>query len=152
MPELSLTIEPAGIRCSSDGALSGPVWISAGAAAFPGKGWTDLVDLVIGDWLDAVAKLAFDNSRKERFYFLDGPYAVDLSLLDGGAVQADLVKRRASDDLVAGTYETDLNHLLSNACAVADQLLQESERHGWANPVLEDLSSFNREIKRKWCL
>ena len=148
MPNLRLVIDTGSLQRSSSGTISGVVYAQAGALCFPEKNWNDLIVSVAIEWLVAASRLALGASRKERFLFPDGPFAIELSLSKDGIIQALLIERRLAGDVVAGEFQSDLDALLSNANSVADTLLAECDRRGWINPTLEALSAERRQLSR----
>jgi hypothetical protein len=120
--------------------------LQADDVSFPEKNWTDLIDSVVREWLHSVSQLALAGSWKERFHFLDGPFAVDLSLTEDGIIRATLIERRLAREVVHGEHQTELDALLSNACSIADNLLAECDRREWTNPGLKALSAERRQL------
>jgi hypothetical protein len=148
MSSFALVIDPGSLRCYSNGSVSGVVYANAGDVSFPEKNWTDLVVSVVIEWLNTVAKLESGASRRERFHFLDGPFAIDLSVLENRIVAVTLIARRLAGDIVMGESRVDLDEVFKDACGLTDTLLGEFERRGWRGPNIDALCAQRRELAK----
>jgi hypothetical protein len=148
MSKLTSVIDTGSLQRSSSGTIAGVVYAQAGELCFLERNWNDLVVSVVIEWLDVASKLALGASWKEHFHFLDGPFAIELSLAEGRIIQAILIERQLAGDVVVGEFQSDLDALLSNAYSIADSLVAECDRRGWTNPTLESLSAERRQLSR----
>jgi hypothetical protein len=130
------------------GTISGVVYLKAGEIPFPEERWTDLIVCVLTEWLDTVLRIARGSSWEERFHFLDGPFAVDLVLMERGAIRARFIECRLTGDIVTHESDTDSESLLNNACEIADHVLFECDRLGWSSPNLDSLAEVRRDLTR----
>ena len=146
MSAVALVVDARSLKRTDRGTISGVVYAQLDKLSFPERNWTDLVVRVLVGWLDTISKLARGASWEERFYFLDGPFAIEFTLNQNGAVQVRSIESRLAGDFVAGEYQTDLDTLLTNARSVADDVLAECFRLGWTNPSLESLAEVRREL------
>lgn len=146
MSSLALVIDTRSLRRTSLGTISGIVYAQLNGVSFPETNWTDLIVSVLVEWLDTISKLSRGASWKERFHFLDGPFAIDLRLTQDGILQVTSIECRLAGDIVTGESQADIDTVVVNARLVADDLLTECARLGWTNPTVEALAEVRREM------
>jgi hypothetical protein len=112
MLTLALEIDLASLQQYRNGTVAGIVFIQAGEVAFPERTWNDLAVMVATEWIHSVSQLAIGASWKERFHFLDGPFALDLALDERGRVHATLIDRRSSNEVIRGKAQADLSRVV----------------------------------------
>src|SRR5262245_13760143 len=76
---------------SKSGTAWGRVYFDLGNEAFPDRGWSDMVVAFAEAWLSALIGLARFDKHKERVYFMDGPFAIDITLRGEGMVTLDFI-------------------------------------------------------------
>lgn len=78
-------LEKLGVR--TDRAAIGGIWLEVGGAAFPEVGWSDFIVVVLA-WLSAaILDVLRHQASARRVHFMDGPYAVDISMAASGQLQ-----------------------------------------------------------------
>jgi hypothetical protein len=115
------------LSCSKSGTIWGRVYFDLGDEDFPGRGWSDMVVAFVAAWQSALVQLARLDKHKERVYFMDGPYAIDVTLCGEGTVTLDFIH----DDATKDSRKTRIDALLRNAVSVSDQLLSICKVRGW---------------------
>ena len=103
MSTLALAIDTRSLRRNSLGTISGIVYAQINGVSFPATNWNDLIVAVLVGWLDTISRLARRASWTERFHFLDGPFAIDLTLTQDGILQVRSIERRLAGDVATGT-------------------------------------------------
>lgn len=126
---------------SKSGAIWGRVYFEIGNEAFPDSGWTDLVTSFSQAWLEALTRIASGAETKERAWFMDGPFAVDIFANGGDLLKLTFLHREAAKQ----SAEADVGDLLENAITVSKQVLGSCKKRGWAD---RDVSNLEEAIQR----
>jgi hypothetical protein len=123
---------------SKSGAIWGTIYFQIGDNQFfPGKGWTDLVAAFVAGWLEALLRVTTGTVESHRVSFLDGPYAVDISMPQKGLANLSFVHNEESKLFAVA----ELRHLRAHAVSVARELLSACQQKGWSNGDTEALAS-----------
>ena len=129
---------------SKSGAIWGTVYFQIGESQFfPQKGWTDLVVAFAAGWLDGLRRVTQGISEKERAYFLDGPFALDLSMSQKGFLDLSFVHREKLQ-LSTGV---EVEQLVAHSQEVARDLLSICDGRGWSNNDTEILASLVEKVR-----
>jgi hypothetical protein len=122
---------------SKSGAIWGRVYFEIGDSFFPDNGWTDLIAAFTTAWLEALTRIATGSVASNRIWFMDGPFAVDVSASGHGVLKVTFLHKEA----VKHSAEAILRDLLENATTVSKQVLASSELRGWSGKDVGDLAA-----------
>lgn len=121
------------------GTISGLIYFETEKGFFPEKGWSDLVVAFTSAWIEALIRIA-SNSKSEQVWFIDGPYAVDLSISDLGMVEARFVHDQLKGKSLLQSSSATKEHLFSNAITIAGTVLTACSQKGWSDNDTEALA------------
>lgn len=139
-----LVIDASTMSFRASGPATGNVALMLGDVVFPAPCWNDFIVVIIEAWVSALARLLCKRSERERVYFMEGPYAVDLVALADGRLRLHAVERpnreRACADIlplefvksVLSSAETVLQ-----ACKNANYTSMDTERLEAGMPHLQ---------------
>jgi len=112
------------------GVATGGIWLRVGRLEFPATGWNDFAVVVLAGWADAALRLLEGDSTRRQIYFMDGPYAVEMTAAPGGAWRLVLVERRRSGRRTH-SVSVDPAPLVESITEAADRLLTICQKRGW---------------------
>jgi hypothetical protein len=143
--DVLLVVEDDGFfNRSKSGAIWGTVYFQIGDSRFfPRNGWTDLVAAFVVAWLEGLLRVAEGICKKERVHFLDGPFAVDISMSQKGLVNLSFVHEETSE--ISKTV--DVRQLLAHGDSVSKALLSKCQRKGWDNNDTDALARLIRQMR-----
>lgn len=122
---------------SQSGAIWGRVYFEVGDGAFPDSGWTDLVVGFSTAWLEALIRIRAQPVTRQRIWFMDGPFAIDVSASGSGPLSVALLHR----EVVKQSTEANPRDLLENAIAVGQQVLASCQKRGWTDRDVDNLEA-----------
>jgi hypothetical protein len=93
MTEVRVIVVPSSVSPGTQGPATGEIAISFNDIVFPLPGWNDFIVVVLEAWASALLRLLRGTSRSERVHFMEGPYAVDISRVEGGAFRVCAIER-----------------------------------------------------------
>jgi hypothetical protein len=136
--QLRLSVADDALFTRSDsGAIWGPISFELGKESFfPDRGWTDLVAGFSTAWLDALTRIAVGKASEERVWFMDGPFAIDISVRDQGLLRLALFHK----DIQKHQLEGDVRGLLANAIEAGRQVIVACKNRAWTNKDVSDLA------------
>ena len=124
------------LKRSQSGAIWGSVHFEIGDQYFPDSGWTDLVAGFLTNWLDSLTRIAQGKVTEQRIWFMDGPFAIDLSANDHGHLSMMFLHKEVQKYLV----DANVKDLLRNGIDVGSQVIASCKQRGWNNKDVSDLS------------
>jgi hypothetical protein len=128
---------------SKSGAIWGTIYFQIGDNQFfPGKGWTDLVAAFVAGWLDGLLQVTTGTVPNQRVHFLDGPFAVDISMPQKGLANLNFVHNDESKLFTVA----EVKHLRAHAVSVGRELLLACQQKGWNNKGTEAIASLIQQI------
>lgn len=119
-----VVVNPKSFTLAGLGNVIGEVYIRVGDTAFPSKGWTDFVDVVVGRWQSSLPATARFKGRTQ-LQFMDGPNKlfVAAGTQPGGVL--------IQDDRGNTLGEVDLEELRDSVRAAERIVLAELHARGW---------------------
>ncbi len=119
-----VVIDPNSFTRTALGSVIGEVYIRVGDTAFPSKGWTDFVDVVVGWWQSSLPVTARSKGRTQ-LQFMDGPNKlfVAAGTQPGGVL--------IQDDRGNTLGEVDLEELRDSVHAAERIVLAGLHARGW---------------------
>lgn len=131
---INLRVDQSTLSLTS-GAISGKLCLDVDGRFFPDESWNDLVLPFATEWLVALREVRAKPNDSHRVYFMDGPFAVDLSSTGSTLVTLELVERRLHEEVVVRSVEADHTLVLRNALDAAVGILKECRARGWETPM-----------------
>ena len=107
------------LRQHSGGSITGIIYWQADGLSFPDDSWDDFVVVILRWWVQAIMRLAERSSTVESLLFMDGPFAVRLSV-EGSIVRVVFVR----DDEVTASRQTGIRDLCRTIGAAAAAVLR----------------------------
>lgn len=138
---MKLVIDWATLASTGQGTISAGIWLEVETTGFPERHWSDLAVAVTRAFAEATDKVAAGPGASEQVYFLDGPFSVTLSLINGG--QLVLRGFRREQDF-GWEGSVDLADWREHLHAVSRQLLDECAAKGWRDADIVALESWLR--------
>lgn len=131
-------------------AKSGVVWGRlyfefGGTQFFPEANWTDMVIAFELAWLRALLNLARGSSASERVWFLDGPFAVDISLKEAGVAELDFIHK----EVVRAIETASIKSLLETSISTAKDSLSACSERRWSDADTEALAALLKGISSR---
>jgi hypothetical protein len=128
---------------AKSGAIGGTIYFQIGNNQFfPGRGWTDLVAAFVAAWLDGLFLVTTGTAESQRVHFLDGPFAVDISMAQKGLVSLSFVHNEESKLFTVA----EVKHLQAHAVSIGRDLLLACQRKGWNNGDTEAIASLIQQM------
>jgi hypothetical protein len=116
--------------------MLGPIWIAGGdvGAAFPERGWSDFVVVLLGAWIPSLRILAIKGQTAEC-RFMDGPYhfSVGVSSPEEWRISCFEDRRGPSVANAVAEWNTSRRQFLESALSAARQVLGYCDTRQWWN-------------------
>jgi hypothetical protein len=129
-------IENEFLERSQSGAIWGSVHFEIGDQFFPDNGWTDLVSGFVTNWLDALTQIAQGKVTHQRVWFMDGPFAIDLSANNHDGLAMTFLHKEVQKYLL----NANVKDLHRNGIDVGKQVIASCKQRGWTDKDVSDLS------------
>lgn len=146
--ETYLVTELGMLKVRVHGPAIAGIWLVTGRDGFPMVGWTDFVVVLLGWWSRAILRLLGNNSGTERVNFMDGPYAVELSMAQSGKLRFRMFAG-FSGGREAAVGEADIKRFISELATQSRKLLDECRLREWWSPDAEALTSHLHDLERQ---
>jgi hypothetical protein len=122
-------VDPYSLSCTSNGAITGIIFLQSNDFFFPQWNWNDFVPRILGAWLYNVS-LFFNNNQSAEFSFFDGSY--------------DFIVNKTSDSNIRITYfddskllpyttEISLNIFIKELVSIAELIFMHSTIKKWGD-------------------
>jgi hypothetical protein len=135
-------------RSEVSGQVTAGIWLSVNGWEFPGIGWDDFVVVVLTWWTAALIRVIRGESDRERVYFKDGPYSVEIVRTSHITWRIAQEEDRKTGRIVTATVDISPRPLIHSVVAAADEILSACESRGWNPPEGDQLVSMARELRR----
>ncbi|MFA9466980.1 MAG: hypothetical protein ACERKN_22225 [Velocimicrobium sp.] len=131
--KVDLIIENNSIEVSSmsENILS-KVYFRIGEKIFPDEGWSDFTVIILGWWIEELAKLEI-GSKTFLLSFMDGPLHVKGFLKGNNTVELVFTRERQNKDEVIFPAVCDIGQLKVAIYKAAKELIDELEKRGVDN-------------------
>jgi hypothetical protein len=73
------------------------MWLSLNGRDFPAERWNDFAVVIVAAFANALAQLASGSITHRTVFFMDGPFQVDLTLVDENMVRMLAIERTATE-------------------------------------------------------
>jgi hypothetical protein len=125
------------------------IWLAIGNSPFPMAGWTDFVVVVLSWWAAALVRLLRNQSQRERVYFMDGPYSVELSKSQSERLHFRMFAGAGGGREVAAA-EVELNGFVNEVVHQSRRILDECKLRDWWSHDAETLESHLNVLMREF--
>lgn len=146
-PQTELFVDSSTIWVRQSGPAIAVIYIVTGEDTFPGVGWDDFAVVILGWWAGAFCRILRSESKNELVHFMDGPYAVEVSMPEPGMLNFRMIAR----DVEVGTGAAEAKLFVANVIAQSQKLLEECRsKGGWssdANHLASELITLEREAR-----
>ena len=144
---LGLVVQSEGLRRSSSGLITGPIYFILDGHSFPEVGWDDFVVTILGWWLDAITRIVRGLSKRERLRFMDGPPIVEFAVGSDGDIAVSLLRddTRRTPMQAGRTSRVELARAFLTA---GDAVVKACQANGWSDADGVDLLEDKVEILR----
>jgi hypothetical protein len=122
---------------SGSGSITGTIHVELDGFAFPEKGWSDFVVVILGWWLKSLDRIGRGDEAAELL-FMDGPFAIQLSTVGGASCSLELWEKSSSETLFASGTVPILD-LIGEIERVAAEVMKECSGRGWQSADLDSL-------------
>jgi len=147
MNEAFLSVNVDSLKISQGGLATADIWLVLGDHEFPMHGWNDFVVVILSWWHSALLRLLQDASIGEMLHFMDGPYAVEVS------ISSDVLKFRALEGSARNREVAIANRLLNSFAKDlilrSREIIEACRLQGWWSKDLDTLSSLVEELGKK---
>jgi len=130
------------LRRSASGSITGNLYVELGTTAFPDRGWSDFVVVVLAWWLRALSTLV-EGAGSADLQFMDGPFSMSLTAVDLSTCTLECVQRGARATVVLCKANVNIVEFGQQVERVAAQVVTACHVRGWqASDIdaLRDLS------------
>jgi hypothetical protein len=146
MNEARLVVDPSTISLRTSAPATGDIALIVRGVVFPVAGWNDFVVVILEAWLTALVRMCRHTSDAERVHFMEGPYAVDMTRLDTGAIQVRALERPDRERSVAEVMPLAL---AENAVAAAEGVVAFCRAQGHRSTDFDRLETALVALRRE---
>jgi hypothetical protein len=148
---LRIVVRESSIEQISSGSILGVVYWQWKSETFPDSNWDDFIVVILGWWVQNIAKLASRTSDAAEMSFMDGPYKV-LCERRGDLLFCQFVERRPEENVLA-TCSVTIDDLSASMLDAAKTVLVFCQRNGICNADVElldqEISNLNRILQER---
>jgi hypothetical protein len=146
MKEARLVVDPSSIALRTSGTATGDIALAIAGVVFPVAGWNDFVVVILEAWLSALVRMVQNASDAERVHFMEGPYAVDMTRLNTGAIQVRAFERPNRPRAIVDVMPLAL---VQNAVSSADDVLKFCRNQGHRSADLDRLEAATATLRKE---
>jgi hypothetical protein len=130
------------------GTVSAHISINFSGEMFPTSGWNDFAVVIITAAIQSLLRLAKGESVDEQVHFMEGPFVLQLTLLDSATVRMRGIKE-SSRRVVQNEQVITLIELAFDLCHAAENLLAWCSSENWTSTDEKRLESCLSELKHE---
>jgi len=146
-PQTVLFVDSSTLLVRQSGPAIAVIYIVTGEDTFPGLGWDDFAVVILGWWAGALCRIIGRESKTELVRFMDGPYAVEVSMPEPEILNFRMFAR----DVEVGTGVAEAELFVANVIAQSQKLLDECRlKGGWssdADHLASELITLKQEAR-----
>lgn len=140
MNSVLLVAEAGSLRVGANDSATANIWLMLNGHEFPTRGWNDFAIVIMGWWADALLRLLRNTSRQELIQFMEGPYAVEITLNHPGKLMFRALQGPTRSTVTA-TSESAVLPFIQDFILRTQELLDACNRHDWWSKDAEILKS-----------
>jgi len=132
---LDVAVDLSGLERTQKGSIVGRIWLVLDDHAFPERGWSDLVVVVLGWWIEELLRTESTDDTTMTLLFMDGPYSVRLRApAEGDVWSVSLLRDRGpADRKREAVGSTDLGEFAAAVLTVAREVIAACRQKGWSD-------------------
>lgn len=142
-----IVVNRAVLERNRSGTVSACIWATIAGVRFPADGWDDFATAVLVALIRAIMRLAKRASTQESVRFFEGPFSLELVLVDSTRIRVSGVKK--GDDTVVCAQEVSLFELAASCGQAAELLLSWCRPLAWISTDEQALENQLLELKRE---
>ncbi|PWT83271.1 MAG: hypothetical protein C5B57_07210 [Blastocatellia bacterium] len=147
MTNARIVVEPATMRRTAGGRVTGSIWVDLESKQFPIQGWNDFVVVVLCWWAGAVARLLRRETDQELVNCMDAPYRVRIVTHERGWILTLLDGRTSEAGIEVGRALAALPVLGQSIVDGADLVLAECHRRNWWSTNARALADLQTKLR-----
>ncbi len=151
MMDSFLTVNAATVMAPSDRSAIGNIWLDVEGYKFPAEDWNDFVVVVLGWWANAMLRLLRNDSANETVNFMDGPYAVEVSITSAGMLRFRALEG-IGRHIEKATGEAPPIAFVESLISQSREVISACRHQGWwsrdADYLVSSLESVQLELAR----
>lgn len=124
--------------------VTGDIRFDCDWGSFPSAAWSDLPVIIIGWWLERLARLDRAESYSEILSFMDGPYSVRVDLDPNNAVDLTYLH---GDRVIAKSVSMPLHILIALVRTAGMAAVDACDKAAWSNSDLMNLRARLEPVK-----
>ncbi len=141
MKRTFLVIDSRTLRTRPAGPATANIWLEINGLQYPMLEWNDFVVIVMGWWVLALLRLVRGASALEIVHFMDGPYSVEVDILQTGMMQFRVLKRDLAGGDELATGEAPAKLFVPELISQSREVLCACKRQNWWSTDAEVLES-----------
>lgn len=129
MIQTELISEATSLKARHGESATGNIWLKLDGYHFPGSGWNDFMVVLMGWWANALLRQVRGLSTQEIIPFMDGPYAVEVTMVSPGVLRFRALQGENRNTEVAageGSAEAFIDSLTLQGREVLDACRRQS--------------------------
>ena len=142
--EVFLILEDTSLERYSSEKIFGNIYLNSAYRYFPEKDWNDFVVIILGWWIDSLAKLHSNQSSEEIFNFMDGSYAFLIKKIDTKLCHLifyDTGNDVVIEEIINSSFKKISESIFMSACRLEEYCLNR-------NWIDDDIRELLRSIKK----
>lgn len=128
---------------SKRGSITAPIYFSFEDFCFPEARWSDFVVVVLGWWVQALAKIVKGWETTVEFDFMDGPFLIRISKVTDSEIKLECVNQSSAIEVIEHSLIMCLSDLHSELLKVARNVMDSCDEFGWES---DDTRVLKKEI------
>ncbi len=146
IPIPTVVLREQSMEQHSGGSITGIVFWKCNGHSFPDSAWNDFIIVILGWWVQAIARLIAGTTTTETMDFMDGPYSI-LCKTTNNSIDCQFVDRHSEVRAVA-SWTGQTRELASVIFSAGKLALRVCHTRGLANADLETLEREVRKLQR----
>jgi len=146
MTEARLELDVGTVSLRDTGPVTGNIALVLGNERFPTEGWNDFVVVILGAFAVALARLMRRTSETEQVHFMEGPFAVSLTRLEGGEFRIRALERPSREHALVAVRPFGL---VGSVLAACDDVLQLCRSAGHSSRDVDQLEAGLAELRNE---
>jgi hypothetical protein len=119
-----------------NGKVLGIIFCQFGTVYFPDKIWTDFTVIILSMWIEALIRLIEKSSTNEIFFFMDGPFLMEIELDNANTCNITLLDTNHNEEFHC---TTTIDNLINQIINAADKIINACEKKQWHSDDFADL-------------
>lgn len=132
---IEIVVEPASLRRSEMGSVTGPVFLRGPTEDFPETGWSDFPVVILGWWIEGLTEVVAGRELSFQGMFMDGPFAFVVQCEAGDS--ARIAWGKTGEEASIGIV--DVEALLGSAIAAGRSVAAACRAQRWTSRDLDNL-------------